>query len=123
MAHRQLSIYTKVMSMQQKLYDGTDYVFEMIDNIQRYAEEERMGLILDTEGSNDKNSKTGGSTTPTSTSASIQQTKPMRQPYAWRALLLKRPRLYLRLVLHVDVAFCEGTTPQEHDFPPELRRS
>jgi len=118
-AHRQLSIYTKVMKLQQALYDGTDYVCEMLDNIQRYADEEKIGLVL--EHSQDKESKTG-TDTPTSTTASVS-TKPLRQPYAWRGLLLRKPRLYLRLVLHVDVAFCEGSPPKEHDFPPELRRS
>lgn len=107
------------MRLQQNLYDGTDYVFDIIQNIEKYADEERLGLLLENENANESSR---GSSTPKSSTPNVPP-KPLRQPFAWRGLLLRKPRLYLRLVLHVDVALCEGMPPQEHDFPTELRRS
>lgn len=118
-ARRQLAIYSKAMNLQQCLYDGTDFCYEIIENIQRYADQEQLGLFLDTENGDGSGSKkvTSKPTTP------AVPAKASRQSLAWRGLLVRKPRVYLRLVLHVDVALCEGAPPKEHDFPAELRRS
>lgn len=106
------------MKMQQKLYDGTDFVFELIENILKYADEQHQGNLTDlqTRKANNGSSHASRAGTPG------HQPKPSRQPLAWRELLVRRPRLYLRLVLHLDVALCAGVPPEEKDFPPELRR-
>ena len=41
----------------------------------------------------------------------------------WGNLVFKRPRLFLRLVLYIDLALSTGGPPQDEDFPPELQRS
>lgn len=92
LARRQLDIYIKVLKTQQKLYDGTDYVFDIIDNIHKYADEERVGLLLE-----HGNEGSSGTKTPTSSAISAPP-RPVKQSFAWHGLLLRKPRLYLRLV-------------------------
>lgn len=41
----------------------------------------------------------------------------------WGNLVFKRPKLFLRLVLYIDLALSTGGPPQDEDFPPELQRS
>lgn len=170
----------RAMKFQQEVYDGTDFVFEVIENVERYIDREQAGSLLESDSSSESASGTregsstafgaaaaggtaggaaaAGSTfintrpqhfhsgtkpsaetntpvdgtqkrqTPTSStknrphSHNSTNANALRHSFAWQALLLRKPKLYLRLVLHVDVAFCEGRTPEEGDFPGALRR-
>lgn len=60
--------------------------------MEKYADEERVGLLL--EHGNDGST---GTKTPTSFAASATR-RPVKQSFAWRGLLVRKPRLYLRLV-------------------------
>lgn len=118
LARRQLAVYTKTMRLQQALYDGTDFVYLILENVQNYAKEEHLEKLME-----DEPPKHGGAK-PVATRSTDPppELHASRARLAWVELMVRRPRSYLRLILHVDVALCTGHPPNENDFPRELRR-
>ena len=110
---RKLDVFTRMLKCQQQNFDGSDFCDDVLENVLAYARADGkfIGAMTNWRSGKEAGSKSS-STTSGKSSLKVD----------WANLTQKRPRLFLRLVLQLDLAFCTGGAPVDEDFPPELRR-
>ncbi|KAF7190102.1 Cutinase transcription factor 1 beta [Pseudocercospora fuligena] len=110
---RRLDVFTKTLKSQQQNFDGSDFCADVLANIVAYAQDDSKFVTSMTAWKSD-NKDTNGHASGGPPQGKIK--------LDWGNLVFKRPRLFLRMVLYIDHAFCTGGPPQEEDFPAELQR-
>lgn len=106
---RKLDVFTRTLQSLQQRFDGSDFCAELMQNIIGFARDDETLTRSMTDWRKNGNSRS----TPTT---------PGQIKVGWNNLVHQKPRLFLRLMMHLDHAVCTGGPPQEKDFPAELRR-
>ncbi|EME86062.1 uncharacterized protein MYCFIDRAFT_194222 [Pseudocercospora fijiensis CIRAD86] len=114
---RRLDVFTKTLKSQQQNFDGSDFCADVLANIVAYAQDD--SKFVTSMKSDNKAWKSDHKDTNGHAAGGPPQGKIKLD---WGNLVFKRPRLFLRMVLYIDHAFCTGGPPQEEDFPAELQR-
>ncbi|KAI5368170.1 hypothetical protein Slin15195_G033040 [Septoria linicola] len=107
---RKLDIFTRTLESSRKRFHGSDIVTNVLSNLIAYAQDDETFMSAMTnwrQGSDDSNANT---------------TSQRRIKLDWSNLVCKNPKLFLRLMAQVDLAFCTGRPPEETDFPDGLQR-
>lgn len=112
---RKLDIFSRVLKSQEQVFDGSRFCREILSNIVAYAQNDErffdwVAAWRDERGSNGHIANR--------TDRPARKTK-----FGWADLILKRPHLYLRLLLNLDFALCTGSAPKEADLLPEILRA
>ncbi|KAI5367585.1 hypothetical protein Slin14017_G026210 [Septoria linicola] len=113
---RRLDVFTRTLKSQQQNFDGSDFCADVLANIVAYAQDDSKFVNSMTAWRDDRKDINGNG----AMSGGPPQAK---LKLDWGNLVFKRPRLFLRLVLYIDLALSTGGPPQDEDFPPELQRS
>ncbi|WPG99844.1 Cutinase transcription factor 1 beta [Acrodontium crateriforme] len=118
---RKLDVFTKTLRSQQSSFEGADFCKDLLVNIMSYAEEDEQFTAKRAwhEGGEDPSQ----SVEPSSAHSDDGETSHVKRKLTWEQILHRRPRLFLRLILFLDVALCTGNAPKESDFPSVLRRN
>lgn len=104
---RKLDIFTRTLGSSRERFRGSDFLYNVLRNMTAYAEDDEKFMVAMKNwrrGSEDTVAHNGGQ----------RQIRPN--------LVCQRPRLFLRLMTHLDRAFCTGLPPEETDFPQGLER-
>jgi hypothetical protein len=101
---RHLEVYVDAMKLYRKKYDGTEEVSEIIEKILADAEPQTRRICA----------------RPRSTLAcrNLVMSSKSRN---WGDIFSQNPKLYLRLILALDMSFSRGKFPQDCDFPVGYR--
>jgi hypothetical protein len=110
---RKLDVFTRTLKSQQQNFDGSDFCADILKNVTAYAQDDAkfVSSMMTWRDNKDVN---GGLVPGGNGQNKIK--------LDWGNLVYKRPRLFLRLVLYLDHAFCTGGPPNDEDFPAELQR-
>jgi hypothetical protein len=108
---RKFDVFTRTLQSLQSRFDGSDFISELMSNIIAYAREDES--LVNSMSDWRKNA---------TTTYSLASAGGNRIKAGWNNLVHQRPRLFLRLMVHLDYALCTGGPPAEKDFPEELRR-
>lgn len=106
---RKLDVFTRTLQSLQERFAGSDFCAELMQNIVGFANDDDALTRSMTDWRKNGNNKS-------------EPTTPGQIKVGWNNLVHQKPRLFLRLMLHLDHAVCTGGPPQEKDFPVELRR-
>lgn len=112
---RKLDVFTRTLKSQQQNFDGSDFCADIMGNIIAYAQDDEK-FVTSMMTWRDNKDVNGGSMAGHAPGQS-------KIKLDWGNLVYKRPRLFLRLVLYLDHAFCTGGPPSDEDFPQELQRT
>lgn len=110
---RKLDVFTRTFHAQQQSFAGSDFCMDVLNNIIAYASDDAEFVSAMISWRDGKNAHTRSSSSLTGQN---------KIKLDWANLVYKRPRLFLRLTLHLDLALCNGGPPMDDDFPRELRR-
>jgi hypothetical protein len=110
---RKLDVFTRTLKSQQQNFDGSDFCADILTNITAYAQDDAkfVSSMMTWRDNKDVNG-----------SSVAGQNGQNKIKLDWGNLVFKRPRLFLRLVLYIDHAFCTGGPPMDEDFPDALQR-
>ncbi|GIZ46453.1 hypothetical protein CKM354_000957900 [Cercospora kikuchii] len=113
---RRLDVFTRTLKSQQQNFDGSDFCADVLANIVAYAQDDAKFVNSMTAWRDDRKDMNGnGGMSGAQGGAKLK--------LDWGNLVFKRPRLFLRLVLYIDLALSVGGPPSDGDFPAELQRS
>ncbi|KAF2206961.1 hypothetical protein CERZMDRAFT_102811 [Cercospora zeae-maydis SCOH1-5] len=110
MESRKLDIFTRTLESCRQRFHGSDFVFELLSNMIGYAQDDEKFM------SAMSNWRRGSKDVDYSNSSHT------RIKLDWSNLVCQRPKLYLRMMVHLDLAFCTGHPPNESDLPDGLRK-
>jgi hypothetical protein len=111
---RRLDIFTRTLKSQQQNFDGSDHCADVLANVVAYAQDDSKFVSSMTAWRDGKSEQNGRILPSPSVQGKIK--------LDWGNLVFKRPRLFLRLILYIDLAMSHGKAPTDEDFPPELQR-
>lgn len=117
---RRLDVFTRTLKSQQQSFDGSDFCADVLANIVAYAQDDSKFVNSMTTWRDNTGKETTSNGSSLANTPSAQGGGKIKLD--WANLVFKRPRLFLRLVLYLDHAFCTGGPPQDDDFPMELQR-
>lgn len=106
---RKLDVFTRTLQSLQERFDGSDFCAELMNNIVGFARDDDALTRSMTDWRKNGHNRSAPTT-------------PGQIKVGWNNLVHQKPRLFLRLMMHLDHAVCTGGPPQEKDFPAELRR-
>ena len=107
---RKLDIFTRTLESSRERFHGSDFVYNVLRNMIAYAEDDEKFMVAMKNWRRDSED-------------SVTHNGGQRQfRLDWSNLVCQRPRLFLRLMMHLDRAFCTGLPPEETDFPQGLQR-
>jgi len=109
---RRLNIYTEAMKTFQSQYDATDKVTEIISKMVEHISIENAEAQGETP-SNHSEADLGSLASKSSDDPSVVQD--------WGDVLLRQPKLYLRLTITIDLFMSKGVFPTDSDFPVHLQ--
>lgn len=112
---RKLDVFSRVLRSQEQNFDGSQFCREILSNIVAYVQSDQSFLDWISAWRDERRSN--GS----SASVSHRVEHARRTKLGWANLILKRPQLYLRLLLNLDFALCTGGAPKEDDLPEFLQ--
>ncbi|EEH34680.2 hypothetical protein PAAG_05729 [Paracoccidioides lutzii Pb01] len=127
---RQLGYYVEVMQFYRNRYDGTDYVAFLIQQVLKFAESQNLtvsfqasaGTNVMSNSTNNDSDVSGDTNTSTAlTERSNSDKFAENGTKSWGEILVRHPRLYLRLSLPLDIAFARGQFPRDADLPSLVR--
>ncbi|CAK1362111.1 hypothetical protein CB0940_02594 [Cercospora beticola] len=107
---RKLDIFTRTLESCRERFRGSEFVFDLLMNMIGYAQDDEKFMSAMSNwrrSSKDVDYSTSGHT---------------RIKLDWSNLVCQRPKLFLRLMVHMDLAFCTGHPPDESDLPEGLRK-
>ena len=111
---RKLDIFSRVLRSQEQNFDGPEFCREILSNIVAHAQNDQSFFDWVAAWRDERRSN-GQSGVVNRTDNPARKTK-----LGWANLILKRPHLYLRLLLNLDFALCTGSAPKEEDLLPEI---
>ncbi|EEH42840.2 uncharacterized protein PADG_07660 [Paracoccidioides brasiliensis Pb18] len=127
---RKLGYYVEIMQLYRNRYDGTDYVAFLIQQVLKFAESQNLtvsflasaGANVVSNSTNDDSDVSGDTDTSTALTERSNSDKAAENgTKSWGEVLVRQPRLYLRLSLSLDIAFARGQFPRDADLPSLVR--
>lgn len=106
---RKLDVFTRTLQSLHERFNGTAFFAELMHNIIGFASDDEALTRSMTDWRKNGSCKSAPA-------------RPGQIKVGWNNLVHQKPRLFLRLMMHLDHAVCTGGPPQEKDFPAELRR-
>ncbi|PPJ58621.1 hypothetical protein CBER1_03495 [Cercospora berteroae] len=107
---RKLDIFTRTLESCRERFRGSDFVFDLLMNMIGYAQDDEK--FMSAMSNWRRSSKDVDYSTSSHTRIKLD----------WSNLVCQRPKLFLRLMVHMDLAFCTGHPPDESDLPEGLRK-
>ena len=106
---RKLDVLSRVLHSQEQNFDNSQFSRKILASIVAYAQNDQSFLDWIESWRNERSGNVSLGT------VNNKDKSRKRTKLGWANLLLKRPQLYLRLLLNLDSALCTGSAPKEED--------
>lgn len=107
---RKLDIFSRVLKQQEANFDGSKFCTDVLGDIIAYVRNEQRFVTWIAEWRQNRESDGYWMTVDS------PKTHHNNIKLNWSNLIRTRPKLYLRLLLHLDFALCNGRNPQDEDL-------